>query len=178
MQVTPFQLEQILLNVKGHTFVEVEYITEVKMKKKGNINFIDYPVFKHCKVNISFNGRYQNSVNNRLDKKDIERTFVSEPLPWGEWKEFPKIISYKENTYVRFYIHKNSSFDVKYEYRGRIVEGKHSNELYQFLPPSQVIESLRQYEAGLEQEEQCKPLNINILNIKKITLNKEVYELG
>lgn len=166
-------LIQVLTDIKRHTFVELEYTTAVNVRKKGNTKFIEYPVTKHTKTNVSFNGSYQNSVNNRLDKKDIERTFISEPLPWGMWKLYPKLIEHKENVYARFYIHKNSTFDNVFEYNGKVVSGADLYELYQFLPPIQ--ESPRQTEAGLEIDEQCKPLTININNINSLTINKIKY---
>jgi len=164
------QLEAILTSQKGFTFVELEYTTIVKVKKRNNINFIDHPLYKHTKLNAGFNGSYQNAVNNRLDKKDIEPDFISQPLPWGEWKVVNKIIKHNENIYVRFYLHKNSNAESIYEYDGKQVD---VNELLEFLPSSG--ESARQSEAGLNVEEQAKPLNIQINNINSISLNKQRY---
>ena len=175
MKTTFQQLEQILININRFTFTELEYTTEVKVKKRGNTKFIDYPVIKHTSANVGFNGSYQNSVNNRLDKKDIERTFIAEPLPWGQWKIYPKIIEYNEKIYCRFYIHKNSYFKTEYYYNGKIVEGDDLEELSRFLPESSG--SSRQYIAGLDWDEQAMPLTIQITNINSITLDKIKYEL-
>ena len=175
MKTTPQQLEQILIDIKRFTFVELEYSTEVKVKKRGNTKFIDYPVIKHTLANVGFNGSYQNSVNNRLDKKDIDPTFIAEPLPWGKWKVYPKIIEHNENIYVRFYVHKNSHFKNIYSYNGKIVEGDDLEELSRFLPES--FGSSRQYTAGLDWDEQAIPLTIQITNINSITLDKIKYEL-
>ena len=175
MKTTPQLLEQILTKVNRFTFVELEYTIAVKVKKRGNTKFIDHPVIKHTLANVGLNGSYQNSVNNRLDKKDIEPTFITKPLPWGKWKVYPKIIEHNENIYCRFYIHKNSHFKNIYFYNGKIVEEDELEELNEFLP--EPTGSSRQYDAGLDWDEQAIPLTIQIANINSITLNNIKYEL-
>ena len=165
------QLEVILTSQKGYTFVELDYTSVEPVKKKQNINFIDYPVYKHTKINVGFNGSYQNSVNNRLEKKDIEPDFKAQSLRWGVWKEYNKIIEHNDKIYVRFYLHKNSRYNSEYIYQGKILQGNNLDELYTFLSNKPV--SLLQYEAGLEVEEQAKPFNLQIDNINFITINKQ-----
>ncbi len=168
--ITAQELEIILTNVKGYTFIELEYTKIEIVKKRGNTKFIEHPVIKNTKINVGFNGSYQNSVNNRLYKKDIEQTFISEPLPWGKWKVPNKIIEHNGNIYVRFYLHKNTRYESVFSYNGKVIEG---TELYEFI--SVTRESTRQTEAGLAVEEQNKPLTMNITNINSITLNKVTY---
>lgn len=169
------QLETILASTKGFTFIELDYTCIEPVKKKQNINFIDYPIYRHTKINVGFNGGYQNSVNNRLEKKDIEPDFKAQSLRWGKWKIFNKFIEHNGNIYVRFYLHKNSRYESEYIYNGKIVQDAELNELYTFLSNKPV--SLLQYEAGLEIEEQCKPFNLQINNINFITINKQKYEI-
>ena len=175
MKISTQQLEQILIDVKGHTFCELEYNKIEKVKKKGNMNFIDLPVIKDTSINVGFNGSYENSVNNRLDKKSIDTPFKSEPLPWGIWKLFPKLIEHNSNVYVRFFVYKNSHPKSVYSYNNKIVEGEQLEELKKFL--TLPTESAKKKEAVLDFEEQSKPLTINITNIKSITINKIKYEL-
>ena len=175
MKITHQQLEDILIKINRFTFAELEYTTEVKVKKRGNIKFIDYPIIKHSIINVGINGSYQKSVNRRLNKKDIEPTFIADPLPWGNWKVYPKIIEYKGDIYYRFYIHKNSHPENEYFYNNEIMEGKDLVVLNEFLPTSNG--SSRQYDAGLGWDEQVIPLNIKMKNINSITLNNIKYEL-
>ncbi len=167
------QLEVLLTQQKGFTFVELEYTKVEAVKKRNNIHFIDYPVIKTTKLNVGFNGSYQNAVNNRLDKKDIEPDFVAQSLPWGKWKLYNKIVEHNENIYVRFYLHKNSNIKNIYMYNGEEVKDERLAELYDFLQKR--TDNLRQSEAGLEFEEQCFPLTININTINSIVLNKQRY---
>jgi len=169
------QLENALVAVKGATFTQLHYVGVQKVKKTGNVDFLAHPIIKKTNVNVLFNGSYENAVNNRLEKSGSERNFVSEPLPWGEWKAVNKTIAHKDNVYVRFYLHKNSNSKVEYWYNGELLEGKQLEDAKAFFQGHS--ESARQSEAGLDSSEQCKPFTIQIDNVKQVTLKGKSYEI-
>lgn len=169
------QLETALVAVKGATFTQLHYVGVQKVKKTGNVNFLEHPVLKKTSVNVLFNGSYENAVNNRLAKNGLDRDFVSAPLQWGEWKVVNKTIAHKDNVYLRFYLHKNSNSKVEYWYNGELLEGARLDSAKEFFQGHS--ESVRQSEAGLDSSEQCKPFSIQIDNVKQITLKGNSYEV-
>jgi hypothetical protein len=166
------QLVSLLSAVKGTSFVQLTYVGEQKMRKTNNP--FD-TIIKRTNINVSFNYSYENAVNNRLAKKGEEKTFVSEPLAWGSWLIPNKIITHKECLYVRFYMHSNCNSKVEHFYNGEKLEGADLEQAKTFF--QEHSESAKQTEAGLDQKEQCKPFNVKIENIRKITLNGTQYEL-
>ena len=60
-----------------------------------------------------------------------------QPLPWGEWYEFPYVIKHKEQFYLRFYPAKNAKLEVTY-----LVDDKEvTKEVFNsFLTPSDAKE--------------------------------------
>lgn len=173
--ISTSQLEKRLSEIKGSQMVQMVYTSTQKVLKRGNVNFVEYPILKRTNVNVQFNASYENAVNNRLEKKGLEKTFVASPLVWGEWKVANKIISHNGLTYVRFYLTAMSKPKVEFWYNGELLEGERFNEAKQFFQKSS--DSGKQSDAGLDREEQAKPFTINIENIKHISLNGEKYDI-
>lgn len=168
------QLEKMLTNkVKFSTFVQLTYKGVQKVRKTGN-PFTE-PIIKRTEINVSFFGNYQNAVNNRLKKAGLEADFTANPLAWGEWLVPNKIITHKGEKYVRFYLHKNSNPKTEYFYNGDPLTGSELMNAKTFFQESST--SARQTDAGLEDENQCKPFTLQINNILQITVNGETYKV-
>lgn len=167
------QLEKMLVNdVKGSTFMQLIYKGSQKMRKTGN-PFAE--IIKRTEMNVSFFGSYQNAVNNRLKKAGLEADFTANPLAWGVWVVPNKIIEHKGAKYVRFYFHKNSNPKTEYFYNGDALVGQQLEIAKTFF--AEHSESSRQAEAGLSEDEQCKPFTVNIQNILQINVNGETYKV-
>lgn len=166
------QLEKMLTEIKGASFLQLVYRGTQKMRKTGN-PFSE--IIKRTSLNVSFFGSYQNAVNNRLKKAGLEADFTANPLPWGEWVIANKIITHKGLKYVRFYLHKNSNPKTEYYFEGDQLTGERLEEAKFFF--QEHSESARQAEAGLESEDQCKPFSINIENILQVNVNGQEYKV-
>lgn len=174
-KITFGQLENALTKEKSATFVQLKYVSTQQVNKRGNVDFIEYPIIKCTDINVTFNGSYENAVNNRLAKKGLEKTFVAQGLPWGEWKIANKIITHNDKTYIRFYLHRNSNSKVEYWYNGELLTGERLAAAQEFMPKR--TESVRQSDAGLDMEEQSKPFTIAIENIRNIKMQGVEYEV-
>ena len=123
---------------------------------------------------VQFNYSYENSVNNRLKRNDLESDFSSSPLPWGRWEVVNKTIEHKGNFYVRFYLYKNGASESSYWYNGEMLTGDKLEYAKSFFTKSSHV-SQKQSDSGLSEEDQCKPLTIQLDNIREITIDKITY---
>lgn len=170
--ITKSQLVSMLSDVKGTSFVQLLYVGEQKMRKTNNP--FD-TIIKRVSQNLSFNYSYEKAVNNRLDKKGLDNDFKSSPLAWGTWLIPNKTITHNDTIYIRFYMHGNTKTNTTYFHNGNELTGKQLENAKTFFQGHS--ESSKQSEAGLDESEQVKPLAIKVDNIRKITINKETYEV-
>ncbi len=156
-------LVKIIERVKGCTFAEIEYISEVKLNK-GEITEIGGNVQKHVIGNVQLNYTYENAVNNRLEKQGGKRDFVAEKLPWGEWLSFNKIIAHKGEMYLRCYTHKGGKMNVTYIVDGVKASAEQTAKIKDILSKKTKAISKTQAEKGLT-ENQVEPKNIKFSNL-------------
>ena len=130
------ELVKILCGFRGCSFVSAMWVSDAdKMNDKllpmkdangsGRALKVNNPLYGRLSavfygINLQFGIDYENSVNNRLEKKGSERDFSADKLSWGEWYEytddkgekqsaFPRIIIHKGNFYIRLYKAKNTN---------------------------------------------------------------------
>jgi hypothetical protein len=80
------ELETLLRNVKGTTAVTVTAVTTPRMNKTvdGQANPLYGRVTKRTIRNCMIGFRYENSVNNQLEREGKERGFQAMPRKWGQ----------------------------------------------------------------------------------------------
>lgn len=147
--------------IEGCKIVAIEYISDVKLLKRGN-PLAAANVTKVVKMTAQFNYNYQNAVNNRLERAGAEDNFVAESLPWGSWLVPNKFIEKDGIIYVRFYSMKNGVATVSYFVDGAPASEAEIAIIKQFTPTTKA--SAKQTEYGLT-ENQVRPFNIKIENI-------------
>ena len=162
-----------LASVKGHQFVGIVMTTSVKMNKTGNPYY--GRLTKRTHASMSFNYDYENAVNNRLEKKGLERNFDGSKLPWGEWLEYNRFISHKGEVYVRLYEIPTNTPKVEYLLDGVAVSAEELENIKPYLPTRKA--SAKQEDAGLEDREQVYPKAVNLLNIESITISGVTYTM-
>ena len=153
--------------IEGCKIVAIEYISDVKLLKRGN-PLAATNVTKTVKMTAQFNYSYQNAVNNRLERAGAEADFVAESLPWGSWLVPNKFIEKDGIIYVRFYSMKNGAASVSYFVNGEPASEAEIAIIKQFTPTSATKMSNKQSEHGLT-ENQVRPFNIKIENIINVT---------
>ena len=98
-KVSATDLVKVVANLKGCQFVTVTTLSAPEMNKRGNAFY--GRVLKLEKKYLQVNYGFENSCQNRQEKSGVERTYVAEPLPWGTWEVYPRVIDHKgRNTYA------------------------------------------------------------------------------
>jgi hypothetical protein len=164
-----------LASAKGYQFVGITYITEVKMNKSGNPYY--GRVTKRTKVQVDFNGVYQNKVNNSIGRNlGVEGEFVTSPLPYGKWMVglVNKFYEHKGEIYLRLYEHKGAVAHVTYYLDGVEIGEREMENLRPHLPKNSWY-SKKQAEMGLSKSEMVKPYGVKLKNVESITLNGVTY---
>lgn len=113
--MTQVELINQVKAIKGCVFAHIEYYSEEKLPKKlglGNVT-------KYVATNVQLNYGYENAVNNRIERAGGDGNFVAGSLPFGKWETPNKIIEYKGNYYLRFYLYDGSKPNVSYIVDGR-----------------------------------------------------------
>lgn len=72
-------------------------------------------------------------------------------------------------------MHAKTKTDTIYFHNGNELKGDELKNAKTFFQGH--AESSKQSEAGLDENEQCKPLAIKVENIRKININNETYEV-
>lgn len=163
------EIFEILAGIKGHRMVHITTLTDVRMNKTGNPFY--GRVQKMTSVGVSFNRSYENSVNNKIEKNGGERTFKSEPLPYGEWIKGleNKMYEHKGVVYVRFYTKPNEVAKVTYYLDGVAIEkGSMMEKEIMAWIPTKSHTSKKQEDAGLSKEEQVYPYGVKLENILRV----------
>lgn len=167
---------EILSGVKGCQFANLQYVTDGGIPKKvinGNVTKL---VTTQCQLNYS----YENAVNNRLEKQGCERTFKALSLPWGQWVEGfeNKLISHKDNLYLRYYDVANAKTTSVWFVDGRLATQDELFKIAEYIvSKSKKNTSNRQAEVGLT-ENQVSPKVVKLSGIVKLTVNGCEYRKG
>ena len=167
------QLIEEMLKVRSGEICTLETLSIVKMNKRNNSFYNRVVKYVECQMQWGYN--YQNATNNHLEKKGLEREFVADSLPFGEWVVPNKVITHKGESYLRFYtLNNNYNTKVVYFIDGREATKEEIEEMKPFLP--KVAESQKQSEMGLDMREQVKPRTYKVGSIISIKVDGKVIE--
>lgn len=108
---------------------------------------------KNAILGISYEGALKGAAK-RSDVENFE--YQVSKLPWGEWKQYPYIISHKEKDYLRLFSNKATVFKSVYFIDGREATESEVIEIKQWLPERKA--SSKQLESGITEDEAITPL--------------------
>ena len=185
IEITKNRLINILIQQKGHTYIQLFATTDVKMNKGGkeNSNYLYGNVIKDSEVNASIDFEYENSVNNALKKDGETPDFVVGERKWGnhmvigyvfdeETLDFVKVYSRviiehikdgEKRYYVQLAVRNAAKPTYRYKDTGEILSEKDKEVMYSYMPPKkEEIVVLRDYRVD---------------NVKRIHINKSQYIL-
>lgn len=143
-------------NVSRGTFgISLITLTEPKMRKTNNPYFGRIHKATYM-TNVALGYDYENSVNNRLDKKGIESNFQAEKPKGKSWDEYPYILQADKDTsikYLRCTMRQNTKAKSVFILDGKIVtDASVEAEIKTFIQTSST--SKKQAEIGLYDTEQ------------------------
>jgi len=97
--LTHGELVALIQAIQGTTFAGIETLTDARAKKTGN----KYgEIRKLCRSVVSIGADYQTGVNNEAMRQGNKSPdFVAEPLPYGEWLSYGKLIQHKGEIQIR-----------------------------------------------------------------------------
>ena len=178
---TQQELAMTLKGFKGSSLCTIEMTNEVKANKKSRISKVPFElafsgtVYRSYKEAGTFGISYENAVNNQLKREDKDNDFVADSLRWGTWYDVNKIITHKENFYLRYFVNMNANSKVDkgtvYHYAdGTKLTPQEFATLAEFLPPKK--SSTRQGTEKIVEPRAVKFSGINKLKVGGITLIK------
>lgn len=174
-KVSATDLVKVVASLKGCQFVTVTTLSAPEMNKRGNAFY--GRVLKLERKYLQVNYGFENSCQNRQERSGVERTYVAEPLPWGTWEVYPRVIDHKGGKYIRFYMYNNAP---KTETTW-LVDGREATaeEIAEFKPFIRVNKNsyAKQIAAGIDADKVCKPLTIKATNIVALNLQNAAYEV-
>lgn len=143
-------------NVSRGTFgISLITLTEPKMRKTNN-PFYGRVHKASYMTNVALGYDYENSVNNRLDKKGLEADFQAEKPKGKSWCEYPYILQADKDAsvkYLRCTMRANTKAKSIYILDGKVVTDDNTLlEIKSFIQKSST--SKKQTESGLEDNEQ------------------------
>ena len=170
-QITQLPLISVLANLKGGTMVYLTSLTDVDVP----FYYCLGKVQKFCRQSVQVGCSYENSVNNRLERKGFNRAFRSSHLPWGRWLILNRIIEHRGKYYARFYKTANSNPQIVYLVNGRAATPREARiiKMYDSLRTF----SRRQSMYGLSRMEQTNVRNYELTNIISISAEGETYNV-
>ena len=168
IKMTKEQFVEFINNIKGCQFVNVVAITDADMYLRNNPYRGRVKKFTVTPMQINYD--YETAVNNRLRKIGEEPNFKADKLPFGTWLQGfeNKIITYKDELYLRTYCVKNKHPKTFYLLDGVLVNDEQMTEIKQWLKPTSTSD--KQSNAGLEKDYQVKPRTYKFESIIAITI--------
>ena len=162
----------------GSKFCSIGYFTDCRFPKKSGLqNVKKYVEIKSAQFNYSF----ANAVKNRAEKAVGHAVnFVPQSLPFGSWVKGleNKIIEYKGEYYLRFYLQKNDKVSVTYFENGIPCDSNRVAEIKAYLATKgSKTTSGTQAAVGLT-ENQVEPKNVKVSNIVYFTCNGTTIRNG
>lgn len=170
-QITPLSLISVLANIKGGTMVYLTSLTDVDVPKRYGFGKVQ----KFCRQSLQVGCSYENSVNNKLERKGLQRTFHSAPLRWGRWFILNRVITHRGKYYGRFYKTANSNPQIIYLIDGRVATPRETEIIK--MHDSLTTFSQRQSQHGLSASEQTNVRNYDITHIISISADGETYNV-
>jgi len=175
-------LANTLKGLVGSSFCSMVLTTKVKANKKSRVSKVAFSetfrgdIFKTYNEVGNFNISYENSVNNQRKREDVEETFVSNSLPWGEWVDGGenKVLTHKGAYYLRYFtgMTANAKADKKVVYH--YADGKELNQremllLGEFTPPPRKASNTQ----GIKKE--VTPRAVKIDGVSKMVVGGTTY---
>lgn len=156
--ITKNELVELLKQVRGTTFVSIS--SEVTPQLKGGKSCPLQGVVKKSESNCTIGFKWQNSVNNQLEREGEEPDFIAEPRKWGVRLTGTPLVKHKDSYYLETKVEKSHA-----EY---FMDGKE-------IDKEEIKPYLRDTSSITE-----KPLYIrdySIDSIKSIRINGESYNV-
>ena len=161
LTITQQELLTLLMNVDKPTFTNIVSETLPTMNKTNN-PFLD-KVIKKSKGNYFIGGSYEDMVNTRMVKENMQPTFEAMECSVGNKVEGSKCLQFNEKLnryYLQYFIFPTSNIKSEYIFEGSSID----KVLFQdFL--TKKSNASRQ-----PQENKHKPQSFKIENIKEISL--------
>lgn len=181
-------VEQVVRGIQGAVFAVIDYSIPAKayLRAKAEINGVKVanPYWKrvddirceHTNIQINLGVIYQNAVNGRLERKEIEPTFNAEAMQG----KVPHINPHKllcqstdrSKTYLRYMPMKSHQSSTIFTLDGQDI----TDALRPFMAP-QKDESKRQEDAGLNKQEQIVWRTLTLDNIKSLRVLGAEYTM-
>ena len=174
-------IKEFCEHVSRGTFgVSVIAITEPKMNKKGNPYFGRVHKATYM-TNVALGYDYENSVNNRLERKGLASDFVAEKPKGKNWDIYPFILqSDKDNSvkYLRCTMRPNTATKVVYILDGKVVNDDNLlSAITSWITKGSY--SVKQSESGLTEKEQVIVRDFKLEGIIALTQGvKQFNRLG
>ena len=126
-------------------------------------------IIKRSKANVTFNFKYENSVNNARVKEGNTEYFTPKPRKWGEKIPNTCFVLHNNTLYAEVKFN-NSPSEVIYKLKtGEIID-------IELLKP--FITERNSKHQGLSEEKEIILRDIKISNIKEIIMDKEHYMIS
>lgn len=143
-------------NVSRGTFgISLITLTEPKMRKTNN-PFYGRVYKASYMTNVALGYDYENAVNNRLEKKDLDANFEAEKPKGKSWFEYPYILQADKDAnvkYLRCTMRANTKAKTVYILDGKLItDTAIEAEIKSFIQTSGT--SKKQAESGLTDAEQ------------------------
>lgn len=169
-------LDLIVKSIRGGQVVSAMYKNNVETCNKKLQGGRKNPYYGRIEVvkimtSLQVGNDYESNVSNRAGV-----AFEAEPLPWGTWFEYKRIIAHKGEHYVRLYETKNTKTHHLFFLDGKEVkDGDLKKSILAAFRKKGA--SKRQLAVGLSPEEQVKPINIRYSNLLKLKAAGRCYEV-
>ncbi len=168
------ELETVIADLTGATFVTIESATDPRMVKKHRETGEPNPYLgavKVSRVNGIVNWIYSNSVNNQRVREDKVNDFVPESRKWGERRllasgNISPFVDHKTNVYLELKVERSLGYHYEMP-DGTIVPNQN---IEPYLP------ARRPTRQGLDKEVILRDYRLD--SITSITVNRERYEMA
>lgn len=179
MKMSKAQFVQFLVNeVSGSQMVGVTTRIPVEMRKgrsKANRNPY-YGRVERVKRRSLFFGwlDYERTINNRLERKECDSEFKTQPMSGRKWLHYGKVERNKydeSRLYIRFYSKLNNPFTEEYLVDGIPATAEQIAEFTPWISESEGDFSTKQASAGLMLGEQVLPRCPRLDHIVSVRVN-------
>lgn len=146
-------LREAVATMRGGRMASIVIVSEVG---NSTMRKTDNPYFGRVKKVLTMD-----SIRVASDYRHIVGKEESEPLVWGKWAMFPRIVEHKGNEYMRFYTSKNTKAKAVYVMDGRIMTSAEVEDMKRFF-----------YK---KDNERSVCLTVKFANIAMICYDKKVF---
>lgn len=93
------KIQEVLKKYKGGTFTTIVSQRKAKTYKKCTADILKETVYKGARLGIG----YDNMKQTQRGRNEGRLPSENMGLPWGEWHQYPYLITHKGNWYLRIY---------------------------------------------------------------------------